>query len=371
MAATDHLIGLIYEAALAPARWPATLAKLADAMGGVGAHVVLLDKTPGAPGGVRPRLKVSGTRHMDPGMADRYMREWHMLDPLLPAAGPAVGPPGTVLLCHDFLSADFVAHDMYFQDFLIPSGGRYQAGLVLENNQDCQAVLDIHSQEAPFEREQLLPWAPVIAHLRRAVRLTAAFAAHLEREALLRRAIDNQGVACVMVNNEARVLDHSQAGAEMLACGDGLRLDAVGRVGLDGETRTGRLRVLIANACAGRGGGEMPLRLHGPQSAMIRVVPAGTTCDNPFNPMWAGCALLFVELPRPRRVPNAAGIRSALGCSQAEAEVAAALIRGRASRDIAAERATSIHTVRAQVRALLAATGTHRVAELVSKITMT
>lgn len=371
MDATDHLIGVIYEAALNPMRWPTALATLADAVGGVGAHVVLLDKVAGATGGVRPVLKVSGTRRMDPDIADRYMREWHVFDPLLPAAGHAAGTSGTILLCHEFLSEDFVAQDMYYQDFLIPSGGRYQAGVTLENDQDCMAVLDLHSRDAPFTREQLLPWTSVIAHLRRAVRLGALLIEHLQREVLLRKAVDLQGMVCVMVNNAARVLDHSLAAGEMLARGEGLRLDVEGRVRLGDDTETRRLRTLIANACRGCDGGEMPIKVQGFSAAVLQVVPAGMTCDNRFSPLRSSEALLVIDLSRPRHSPSSCAIRSKLGCSPAEAEVAAALVSGQAPRDIAMNRSTSVHTVRAQIHSLLEATGTHRIAELVVAITQT
>ncbi len=83
---------------------------------------------------------------------------------------------------------------MYYQDFLIPAGGRYQAGVTLENEQDRVAVLDLHSRDVPFTREQLRPLTSVIVHLRRAVHLSAVLAERLERVALLRTAIDGQGL---------------------------------------------------------------------------------------------------------------------------------------------------------------------------------
>ncbi|WP_428488262.1 hypothetical protein [Rhodopila sp.] len=368
MDATDHLLGVIYEAALNPVQWPAALALLADAVGGVGAHVVVLDKAAGATGGLRPRLKVHGTRSMDPEVADRYMHEWHVFDPLLPAAGHAAGPPGTIMLCHEFLSDDFVAHDMYFQDFLIPSGGRYQTGVTLENDQDRLAVLDLHSRDAPLKRDEVLSWTSVIAHLRRAVRLSTVFTEHLERETMLRTAIERAGIACVLVNNDGRIADYSPAAEEMLARGSGVRLDIEGRVRLGNETDTRRLRGLITDACRGDGGGEIAFKAQGCLTGMIQVVPAGVTCDNPFSLLRSSSALLFVDFSRPRHSPAPDRIRLEFGCSPAEADVAAALASGRAPKEIAVDRATSVHTVRAQIHRLLETTGSHRIAELVGVI---
>lgn len=360
----NNLLGAIYQAALDPSHWPDALAMLADATGSDGAHVVVLDR--GAD--MRPRLKVNGTRRMDPNMADRYMQEWHVFDPLLPSAGRVTEPAGTILLCHEFLSEDLVANSAYFQEFLIPHGGRYQAGIILENNDQHLMALDLHARAVPFEREKLLPWTSVIAHLRRAVCLSAILAEHLQRESLLKTAIDRQGIICVMVNDHARVVDQSTAAEAMLAGDEGFQLDLRGRVVLDDEIRTHRLWALIANACHGRGGGEIGVPRKAGSDLALRVIPAGVAGENPFSLPHSDCALLFIDASRPRPAPSARSIRQTLRCSPAEAEVAAALASGRAPAEIAAERATSINTVRTQIRSLLETTGTHRIAKLVEMI---
>ncbi|WP_428492734.1 hypothetical protein [Rhodopila sp.] len=366
MDGADQLLGLIYDAALDPTQWSTVFATLADAIGGVGAHVVVLDKAPELIGGVRPRLKISGTRHMDPTAADRYMNEWYALDPLIPTSGNAVGPPGTILQCHEFISADFVSRSSYFQDFLVPAGGRYQSGVTLVNDQHSLAVLDVHTRNTPLKRERLMEWAPMIAHLRRAVRIGAVLKEGIEQGLLLRQAVDREGMICVMVRSEARVIDHSEAGAEMLADGDSIRLTEDGLVRLGDDATTGRLRALIGQACNGRAGGEIPLVLAGLRSAVVHVVPAGVACDNPFSQRQTGCALLFVERSKQRQTPDPSAIRLKLGCTLAEAEVAAALASGRAPQEIATARSTSIYTVRAQIRRLLDTTGAHRISKLIS-----
>jgi DNA-binding NarL/FixJ family response regulator len=55
-----------------------------------------------------------------------------------------------------------------------------------------------------------------------------------------------------------------------------------------------------------------------------------------------------------------------LGCTRAEAEVAADVGAGICPKDIAAKRNLSLSRVRTQIRVLLERTGLHRIAELVS-----
>ncbi len=305
---------------------------------------------------------------MNPDSAIRYMEGWKEFDPLLPAAFHTSGPPGTISLCHEFLSEEFVSGNPYFQEFLIPSGGRYQAGVILENDANHVTVLDVHSREAPLERKQLARWSPVIGHFRRSVRLSALLAEQLAQGMLLRKAIDHHGTACVMVDEHTRILDQSSAGEKLLARGEVLRTNIAGHLQLVDQTHTERLEILVASACRGQGGGTIPLGSAALGAATVQVVPAGATCDNPFSPLHANCALVFVEQPLTHRAPAATRIRAALGCTLTEADVAVALATGTSPQQIATERQTSIYTVRAKIRALLGATASNRIAELVAKI---
>jgi DNA-binding CsgD family transcriptional regulator len=54
-----------------------------------------------------------------------------------------------------------------------------------------------------------------------------------------------------------------------------------------------------------------------------------------------------------------------LKCTQAEAEVAASLLAGLTPARIAQDREVSLSTVRSQIRALLEASSTHHVAQLI------
>lgn len=77
-------------------------------------------------------------------------------------------------------------------------------------------------------------------------------------------------------------------------------------------------------------------------------------------------ALLFVFDPEATPGIRADMVRPLFGLSQREAEVAAALCTGRTLDDLAAERGTSINTLRTQLKSVFNKTGTSRQADLVS-----
>ncbi|RZI95373.1 MAG: helix-turn-helix transcriptional regulator [Rubrivivax sp.] len=79
-----------------------------------------------------------------------------------------------------------------------------------------------------------------------------------------------------------------------------------------------------------------------------------------------GAALLFVFDPEATPSITADTVRQLFGLSKREAEVAAALCSGRTLDELAAERGTSINTVRTQLKSVFNKTGTSRQADLVS-----
>ena len=99
---------------------------------------------------------------------------------------------------------------------------------------------------------------------------------------------------------------------------------------------------------------------------MIQIVPGGVATDNPFDPRYAGCALVFVRQPSGSRPVDVQQIQVALDCTQAEAEVAAALVSGHSPNRISADRGVTLTTVRTQIRSLLTLAGLNRIPELVA-----
>lgn len=359
----NRTISLFYEAALNPALWPRALAAFADLTQCRDVILSVIDKKRG-----KPRLFLSGFRVFPPDALRAYLVHYYKVDPLLQSAA-TTRPAGTIYLCHEYVSPDIVAKNELYQDHLIPLGGRYMGGWCLENNEATLAAFTMQARDAPFERKKVVRWGSVAQHARQAVVLSLQLAERMSQAAMLRQAIDGAGFVCVMVDNESKPIDCSSAGAELLARGGLLKVGVGGRLATVSEVGTKRLRHLVSLASTGGGGGLIRVTNTADDTfCMIQVVPGGVSADNPFDPRYAGCALVFVRQPTVSRPVDVQYVRLALDCTRAEAEVGAALASGHSPVRISADRGVALTTIRTQIQSLLTLTGTNRIAELVAPL---
>jgi len=314
----------------------------------------------------KPRLFLSGCRIFTPDAMRAYLAHYYKADPLRQSAA-IEKPAGTIILCHEYVSPDVVAKSELYQDYLIPRGGRYMGGWCLENNEALVAALSLQARDTPFERKKVARWGSMAQHVRHAVSLSLQLAERMSHAVMLRQAIDNAGFVCIMLDKESKLIDCSAAAAALLERGGSLKVGIGGRLAAVSETGTKRLRQLVTLAATGGGGGLMRVtNTTGDSFCMIQVVPGGVSTDNPFDPRYAGCALVFLRQPSASRPVDVQQIRVALDCTQAEAEVAAALVSGHSPIRISADRGVTVDTVRTQIRSLLTLAGVNRIAELVA-----
>jgi DNA-binding CsgD family transcriptional regulator/PAS domain-containing protein len=357
----DQLIGRIYEAAASPQLWPSVLTAFAQAAGAIGSHVIVFQKKTGTVG---PAF--IGGPAIHPSMMDTYVTQFAQVDPLIPTLGSAPTSESW-MLCHEYISDAVVARSPYYQDFLIPGGCRYMAGWNMEQSPDRLSTLALHQRKARFDSRQIDPWAPIAHHVRRALSISTALMPRLAAGELLRQAIDAQGIACVMVDSQSRVIDCSEAAAALLNAGRALKLHGGRYLAVQSSSETRQLRTLIQQAASGRVGGIMlTAGLTTQESCVIQVAPCGVSTENTFDARYAACALLMIRPLASSSVACPQTIEVALGCTHAEAEIAALLADGQTPATIAAMRNVSIHTVRTQIRGLLDRTNLHRTADLIS-----
>jgi len=361
MEPVDRLIALFYDSVLEQSHWALALGALAEATGCVDVSLVAGGRM--TDGRLPSYGAVAGKVFRPDRMAD-YLSHYVRWDPQAPIIfDTPVGAP----VCSDaLLCEDEIARNPFFQELLIPSGGRHYGGWVVYADQALAVGVTLHRPNAPVDRPLLRKWWPVARHLGHAASLAARLAPRLASAEGFRRALDACGAACLLVDAAGRPIDASKAGEALLAAGMRLRIGADRRLRLDGEADTARLRRLIASACAGRGGGEMDVDDPAAGRLKIEIAPAGVTAENPFASRHAGHALILIEQETTPRAPDEDHIRRRLGCSPAEAAVAQMLAQGLAPRNIAERRGVSIHTVRAQIRALLHAADAKSIAAFVA-----
>jgi DNA-binding CsgD family transcriptional regulator len=195
--------------------------------------------------------------------------------------------------------------------------------------------------------------------------LTLQLVERMSHGDMLRQAVDQEHVACIMVDRDSRLIDCSAAAVALIERGWPLKVRHARRLATGSEAETKRLRQLITLAGTGCGGGLMRVTdIAAGSFCVIQVVPSGVSVENPFDPRHAGCALVFVRQPSVARPLDLPLIRIALDCTQAEAEIAAALASGVSPTQIAQDRRVTVNTVRTQIRSLLTLAGMNRIPEL-------
>ena len=234
MGPRERTIGLFYEAAINPSLWPLALDAFSAGTGSVGAHLIAFDRQT-----LLPRWGFLGGSVIAPDSMGLYIQHYKNVDPLIPTM--VVAPvANSAMLCHEFIPQESVARSEYYQDFLIPSHGRYQAGWNLESNSDRVTALGLHKCKSRFERNELAAWEPVARHARHAAQLSVELGTRLAHGEMMRQAVDHHQMACFLVDANARVLDCSHAGQKLLDSGGIFKLLPNGHLATSSEPSTGR-----------------------------------------------------------------------------------------------------------------------------------
>jgi DNA-binding CsgD family transcriptional regulator len=286
---------------------------------------------------------------------------------------PRIWTSGTLVPEREFLRSEF------YGDFGRHHGLRYVVGTVLPLGEAGSMPIGLHRPEGadPFASAEAALLEAVLPHLRRAVQLRRRLAPEPAAAAAQPglAALDGLAMPVLVVDAELVLLAANLAAEALLAEGAALRL--VARPGLPGATRvlvghrddTAALRGLVrATALGGGAGGAVRLRDAGGQAglaALVAPLPSRVTTPDGAPGRVPGQALLLlraVDAAPPAPAPGL--LRDLFGLSRAEAEIAIAMAGASSKGAVAAARGLRETTVRTQVRAVLAKTGTANLREL-------
>ena len=283
------------------------------------------------------------------------------------AADRLVRPGAVAHEAHYARAAAAIDSDIYLdfcRDYQLPYG--CQATILhREDMLVGLAVLRSQRDGCTSERDRRL-FGSMVPHVKAAVCMQLAMenqgslliAGAMEAMALPAFVLDGLGKVCAMT-----------AGAEA-ALSEGSCLRVIERA-LRGHSPADdkAIEAAVAAALPGPGSGQgvavVRPRGGGPDAALISVVRLPT---KPMNFGFVPHALAILRLPGRARGPDAAVLKLAFNLTSAEAEVAAALAAGRSRAEIAAARAVSLETIRAQLKSLFVKTGVTREAELIAKL---
>lgn len=208
----SKLIGMLYEAVMAPEHMPIALKYCSDYVGANGAHLLMIDKSNG-----RIREEFYGGSYIDNQAFTDWANNYLLEDPRMTSGMMANIGVHEWRFCHTFLDEGFVAHNPLYQEFLIPIGVRYTMGGLVDESNDSKIMLGFFraQEHSPFGIQEQAAAKRFSPHLQRALRLHS-HTQHLQAKAELGvRAIEAMAWPLLIVDGDARI-QHINARAEQL-----------------------------------------------------------------------------------------------------------------------------------------------------------
>lgn len=351
--ADDGLIDDIYEAAFLPERWPAVLDGIAALSGSAGAALFTSDHTRVARWTASPAVVPVVEGFISGGWITRNPRD-------TPAAQRhGFARFGTDL---DFYTAGELEREPMYASLLRPLGFGWFAGTLVKIPNGDMAVFDIERRylDGPMPRREVQRLDVLRPHLARAAVMSARLG--FERARTQVETLAALGLPAAVVGRGGRVL---AANALLQRADRQVVIRAFDRISLVRPAGQLLLADTLARIEAGSPNAlaSIPLPAAGNLApAVAHLVPVRRQAHD----VLAQALALFVLTPLSGRdSPSAELLAGLFDLTPAEARVARALVEGRTVDDAAAESGVSRETVRTQLRAVLAKTGTSRQAELV------
>jgi len=308
------------------------------------------------------------------------------VDPELPeafiAAGgtdPQVNPrrragiarrPLTILSESDFITPDEVRDDQHYQEFALPWDVPYICLTTLEQRPDLLVGLAAIRTRAQghIDTEGRRVFASLAPHVRAAVRTTLALGN--PREALLADVFEALSVPAILCTRHGEVRRLTPSAERLISGNSGLRLRA-GKLTAEASSEAGILRDAIEAAARepiADGPSTRVALIHSAQpgaAPLVLDVIALPRCGLSFA---VDSRVLVIARGSGNEKRRADLLQGLYGLTRAEVEIAHLLTEGRSPQDIADLRAVALGTVRAQIKALFAKTGSSRQIDLVAKL---
>jgi DNA-binding CsgD family transcriptional regulator/PAS domain-containing protein len=366
---TLNLIGLIYDAAGDPAKWPTFLDKFADALRGTATAFISYDAQ-------LKKGNIAASARTDPTWQKQYDEHYVKLD-LWGIRGRSLLTHESVRLGQELCPNELLAQSEFCNDFLEPMNTFHEiCGAVITQGNMISSIASLRSKAAgPFGEAERRLFQNLMPHLQRAVQLHRRIV-RLETDALTAAdTLDHLYIGLIRLNRDGRVLTMNRAAEKIIGQRDGL---IVARDGLHaartGETR--RLRILVAEASlrsAGIGfgsGGAIPISrpsLKRPLSVLVSPAPA----TGMQLPGAVGTAVVFVTDPEAAVESDVETLKHQFALTTSEARMASLLVQGRHLNEVCEELSIRRTTARTHLRHLFEKLGVRRQGELISLLLRT
>ncbi|MBY0277236.1 helix-turn-helix transcriptional regulator [Candidatus Binatia bacterium] len=366
---TTELISLAYDGVLAPTRWEAFLARLADALGGASLGMSLRHPRDGDPGHVV-------FHETDPAFARAYAEHYFLLDPFR-VRSDALSPGTCELMAGGTIAATAVERSEFYADWMRPQGFAPAPSIGVTLDRDARGepigigVFRPRGARAYGDAELRL-LRTLVPHLQRSTRAARRLALGEAQLAAGGDALELLPTAALLVDAEGHVVRANRKAALLAERGEpfvaGPRLMLRPEVAEElrralAELRASRPGVARTNArdavMVRRGEARPPLWLH----AMPCSSPEIAGIDGR-----RGWFFVLIDDPEDLPRPSADAIASALGLTNAEGRLCALLVAGRRLEHAATELGIARETARTHLKSAFRKTGARSQTDLVRLI---
>jgi DNA-binding CsgD family transcriptional regulator/PAS domain-containing protein len=350
-----ELIGLIYNAAEDPSRWPDFLQRYANVLNFHIAQFELITSDSTA--------SVS----ISVGMNEADQRDFSRYSFLNPWIGLIqLAAPGTVGASHEHVDYRGYVKGAYYQEFGKRIDQHYgQAGLIIRTDSAISILGAVRSKSVgPCGSRETGIFQALMPHLARALRMQMRLAQSDAQAASLMECLNRLACGVVLLNQRGRLLRANQAAERMAAQDDGLHLSARGLRAHD-LAESAALTQLIFEAVQtsnGKGlssGGTLKISRTSLRRPWIAVVSPHKTASGD------GLAAVLLIDPDEKPVPSATIISQMFGFTRSEARLARLLAAGVRLEDAAGELRITVNTARTHARRMLDKAGVRRQTDLV------
>lgn len=359
----DAVIAALYEAATDASLWPNALASLTGLFTpAFTSHFFVAD-------GKEISFAAVGHDYLENANA-AYAAHYGHIDPR--AALIASWDTGATFTCHQLFDDDYVARSEFYQDFLIPIGGRYIVATKLMDSGTRKIITSVHrnEQQGPFEAEDCKLYARLKPHLMQAARLFDRLSALRVAQECASAALDRLPWSMLIVDRNGKILQTNASAEALLKRGDVLK-SKNGRLEVVAIGQPSVLRNLIFDAASAAGGracvpgGSIRLDRSRDGSYLTLIIAPLRKATHQLSNVTSSGAIIFIADSAEQRVPPGAFLQKLYGLTPAEAAIAVAIAAGRTLDEISAMNGVTRNTVRVQTQSILSKTGVRRQAELV------
>ena len=292
--ALSALIGRIYDAALDPQQWPATLELICEFVSGHGCTLFAHDSA-------EPHATLFYNYNNDPEYLRLYAEKYVHMNPLMPAV--TFSEVGQVVTVGELVDEDELRATRFYNEFQKPQGITDSMLVNLEKSGTSYMTMSVIGTEATgaFDAGRCQRLALLVPHIRRSVVIAHLMSTHQSEKEALAHALGRIASAVFLVDTAGRVVFANEAGAAMTRNGSVLRSEqgvlATSNIATTRVLRDAFVAARDGDAALGDAGVAVPLKSASGERWLAYVLPLTSGRRKQVGMAHAAVAAVFVRKP--------------------------------------------------------------------------